>query len=68
MKMSIVDNLHILVLTEKYTLRQTMYGRKTELAIVMTMYNEDEKLFDNTMTAVTKVSPFQTVAACGRLR
>lgn len=35
-------------------LRQGLYGRKTEVAIVATMYNEDEKLFDDTMTSVVK--------------
>lgn len=39
---------------ERYTLRQSMYGRETELAICMTMYNEDEQLFAKTMTAVMK--------------
>ena len=29
----------------KYTLRPFLYGRKTELYIVMTMYNEDDVLF-----------------------
>ena len=35
----------------KYSLRQYLYGRKTELFIVMTMYNEDEVLFVRTMNA-----------------
>ena len=35
----------------KYTLRPYLYGRKTELFIVMTMYNEDEVLFTRTMNA-----------------
>lgn len=39
---------------EKYTLRSALYGRSTELFIVMTMYNEDEDLFCRTMTAVMK--------------
>lgn len=38
----------------KYSLRQYLYGRKTELFIVMTMYNEDEDLFCKTMNAVIK--------------
>ncbi|KIJ46535.1 glycosyltransferase family 2 protein [Sphaerobolus stellatus SS14] len=39
---------------QKYTLRPYLYGRKTELFIVMTMYNEDEVLFVKTMNAVIK--------------
>jgi len=39
---------------KKYTLRPYLYGRKTELFIVMTMYNEDEILFVKTMNAVIK--------------
>lgn len=41
---------------EKYTLRQILYDppRRTELFIVMTMYNEDEELFANTMHGVMK--------------
>lgn len=35
----------------KYTLRPYLYGRQTELFIVMTMYNEDEVLFTRTMNA-----------------
>lgn len=35
----------------KYTLRPYLYGRQTELFIVMTMYNEDEVLFVKTMNA-----------------
>lgn len=35
----------------KYTLRPYLYGRHTELFIVMTMYNEDEILFVKTMNA-----------------
>lgn len=35
----------------KYSLRQYLYGRDTELFIVMTMYNEDEVLFVKTMNA-----------------
>ncbi|CAE7124619.1 unnamed protein product [Rhizoctonia solani] len=39
---------------EKYTLRQRLYDppRRTELFIVMTMYNEDEQLFTRTMHGV----------------
>lgn len=35
----------------KYSLRPYLYGRKTELFIVMTMYNEDEVLFLRTMNS-----------------
>ncbi len=35
----------------KYSLRPYLYGRHTELFIVMTMYNEDEVLFCKTMNA-----------------
>ncbi|TBU49278.1 chitin synthase [Dichomitus squalens] len=38
----------------KYTLRPYLMGRRTELFIVMTMYNEDEVLFVRTMNAVLK--------------
>lgn len=36
---------------QKYSLRPYLYGRRTELFIVMTMYNEDEVLFCKTMNA-----------------
>ncbi|SGY19437.1 BQ5605_C014g07647 [Microbotryum silenes-dioicae] len=41
-------------LDERYALRQILYDspRRTELFIVMTMYNEDENLFCRTMSAV----------------
>jgi len=35
----------------KYSLRPYLYGRHTELFIVMTMYNEDEVLFCRTMNS-----------------
>lgn len=35
----------------RYSLRPYLYGRHTELFIVMTMYNEDEILFVKTMNA-----------------
>ncbi|KAF8841959.1 glycosyltransferase family 2 protein [Paxillus ammoniavirescens] len=38
----------------KYSLRPYLYGRRTELFIVMTMYNEDEVLFVRTMNSVIK--------------
>lgn len=41
-------------MSSKYSLRPYLYGRKTELFIVMTMYNEDEVLFVRTMNAVIK--------------
>ena len=34
-----------------YSLRPYLYGRRTELFIVMTMYNEDDVLFLRTMNA-----------------
>ncbi|CAL1694392.1 unnamed protein product [Somion occarium] len=48
----------------KYTLRPYLYGRQTELFIVMTMYNEDEVLFTRTMNAVLK----NVAHLCGRTR
>nr|ABB70407.1 hypothetical class II chitin synthase [Puccinia graminis f. sp. tritici] len=41
---------------ERYTLRQVLYepARRTELFIVMTMYNEDDQLFTRTMHGVMK--------------
>ena len=48
----------------KYCLRPFLYGRKTELFIVMTMYNEDEELFCKTMNAVMK----NIAHLCGRSR
>jgi len=43
---------------EGYTLRQVLYDppRRTELFIVMTMYNEDEELFCRTYHGVMKNS------------
>ena len=43
-------------LEEKYTLRQVLYDppRRTELFIVMTMYNEEDELFARTMHGVIK--------------
>lgn len=48
----------------KYSLRPYLYGRHTELFIVMTMYNEDEILFVKTMNAVIK----NIAHLCGRTR
>ncbi|KAJ3263156.1 Chitin synthase, class 2 [Chytriomyces hyalinus] len=36
----------------QYNVRQSMIGRKTKLAVVCTMYNEDELLFTKTISAV----------------
>ncbi|GAA5956701.1 hypothetical protein JCM3765_005709 [Sporobolomyces pararoseus] len=38
----------------RYRLRQTLSGRQTELAIILTMYNEDEVLFTRTFKSVIK--------------
>lgn len=48
----------------KYSLRPFLYGRHTELFIVLTMYNEDEILFCKTMNAVIK----NIAHLCGRSR
>ncbi|KAI8145703.1 chitin synthase 2 [Fennellomyces sp. T-0311] len=40
--------------TSNYMLRQQLLERKTELSIVLTMYNEDEVLFSRTMHGVMK--------------
>ncbi|KAL0068737.1 hypothetical protein AAF712_004066 [Marasmius tenuissimus] len=40
--------------SEGYVLRQTHMGRRTELLIVVTMYNEDEILFCRTLYGVMK--------------
>ncbi|KAJ2749160.1 hypothetical protein H4S06_004714, partial [Coemansia sp. BCRC 34490] len=39
---------------ERYTLRPFLMGRQTELFIVLTMYNEDEILFNRTFASVMK--------------
>ncbi|KAJ2656195.1 hypothetical protein IWW48_005155 [Coemansia sp. RSA 1200] len=39
---------------ERYTLRPFLMGRQTELFIVLTMYNEDEILFNRTFAAAMK--------------
>ena len=39
----------------RYSLRPYLYGRQTELFIVMTMYNEDEILFLRTMNAYVSI-------------
>jgi chitin synthase len=48
----------------KYSLRPYLYGRKTEIFVVMTMYNEDEVLFCRTMNSVIK----NVAYLCGRTR
>lgn len=50
----------------KYSLRPYLMGRRTELFIVMTMYNEDEVLFVRTMNAY--VVFFRSPAVHLRLR
>ncbi|KAK4051051.1 Chitin synthase, class 3 [Microbotryomycetes sp. JL201] len=37
-----------------YTLRPTIYNRQTELLVVITLYNEDEKLFCRTLHGIMK--------------
>jgi len=49
-------------MSSKYTLRPYLYGRETELFIIMTMYNEDEVLFVRTMNSVIK----NIAHLCGR--
>jgi chitin synthase len=39
---------------EHFSLRQSIMGRSTELAIVITMYNENEELFCRTLYGVMK--------------
>ncbi|KAI9590938.1 glycosyltransferase family 2 protein [Syncephalis fuscata] len=39
---------------ERYTLRPVLYGRETEIFVVMTMYNEDDILFCRTFNSVMK--------------
>lgn len=41
-------------INEHFSLRQNAMGRETELAIVITMYNEDEELFCRTLYGVMK--------------
>ncbi|KAI8990609.1 chitin synthase 2 [Trametes punicea] len=47
---------------QKYSLRPYLMGRRTELFIVMTMYNEDEVLFTRTMNAYGTFLPFVRLA------
>lgn len=48
-------------IARKYTLRSWLLGRKTEMAIVLTMYNEDPLLFTRTMNNVIKnIANFQS--------
>jgi len=39
---------------DNFTLRQKIWNRKTEIFIVLTMYNEDEVLFARSMTSVMR--------------
>ncbi|ORX46000.1 hypothetical protein BCR36DRAFT_107251 [Piromyces finnis] len=41
-------------LEDNFTLRQKIWNRRTELFIVLTMYNEDEVLFARSMTSVMR--------------
>nr|CAG8579577.1 6544_t:CDS:2 [Entrophospora candida] len=41
-------------ISNNYYLRPYIYGRKTEIMIVMTMYNEDDQLFIKTMSSAIK--------------
>ncbi|OMJ24313.1 Chitin synthase 2 [Smittium culicis] len=41
-------------MNEKYTLRPVVYGRQTEIFIVLTMYNEDLELFNRTFKSMVK--------------
>lgn len=43
-----------------YSLRPYLYGRHTELFIVMTMYNEDEVLFCRTMNSCVVTPHWRT--------
>ena len=52
----------------KYTLRPYLMGRKTELFIVMTMYNEDEVLFVRTMNAYVRFLVFPRALFCAVTR
>jgi chitin synthase len=45
-------------MSSRYSLRPYLYGRHTELFIVMTMYNEDEVLFTRTMNSLVHVSVY----------
>ncbi|CAI2181958.1 6510_t:CDS:2 [Funneliformis geosporum] len=40
--------------SENYSLRPQIYGRQTEIMIVVTMYNEDDRLFIKTMSSIIK--------------
>ncbi|KAJ3108971.1 Chitin synthase, class 2 [Phlyctochytrium planicorne] len=39
---------------QRYTLRQKKFGRRTKMAVVVTMYNEDDVLLCKSLTAIMK--------------
>ncbi|OLY82960.1 Chitin synthase 1 [Smittium mucronatum] len=41
-------------MNEKFTLRPVVYGRQTEIFVVLTMYNEDLELFNRTFKSMVK--------------
>ncbi|KAI9356488.1 chitin synthase-domain-containing protein [Zopfochytrium polystomum] len=49
---------------EKYTLRAKNFGRKIRIAIVITMYNENDKLFCRTFRGVMKNIAFLCSGEC----
>jgi chitin synthase len=48
----------------KYQLRQRLFKRKTKIALVITMYNEDAGLFIKSMTAVQKNISYLCSSKC----
>ncbi|KAJ3415247.1 Chitin synthase, class 2 [Chytridiales sp. JEL 0842] len=50
--------------SEKYSLRQRASGRRTRIAVVVTMYNEDANLYSKTMTAIMKNIAFLCSGSC----
>ncbi|TPX47919.1 chitin synthase [Synchytrium endobioticum] len=50
----------------RYEVRQNMMKRDTELAVCVTMYNEDEVLFAKTMTAIMKNIEYMCSDQCHR--
>lgn len=55
-------------MSSKYSLRQYLYNRHTELFIVMTMYNEDEGLFVKTMNAYVVFRYFAHMAYLNKVQ
>ncbi|KAJ3415246.1 Chitin synthase, class 1, partial [Chytridiales sp. JEL 0842] len=49
---------------KRYTLRQGAAGRRTRIAVVVTMYNEDDELYGKTMTAIMKNIAFLCSGRC----